>query len=98
MITKNGLGFKDFMVKRYFRFFPLMAITAAADQGAQLLYQLILNQPYDTGLSLWGVLLAAFGLQAGGVFLSQTVNNPTWYINCLLICYAVLYFLSWLSK
>jgi len=97
-VTRGTGRFGSFMGRKFLRFFPVMAVTAVADQGARLIYQLILKQPYDQGLSLWGLITSAFGVQDGGVFLSHAVNNPTWYINCLLICYAVLYLLSWISK
>jgi len=47
---------------------------------------------------LWGTIISAFGIQNVGVFFNQSVNNPTWYISILILCYIIAYFLYWLSK
>lgn len=101
MISKAELqeeDFETFFGKRLKRLLPLMIITAVADQVMRLIYQILVGKPLGVGLTMWGTVLAALGLQSGGAFKSQGINNPTWYVCCLLICYAVLYFLTWLSK
>ena len=97
-ISKNGgVSFSGFYWKRIKRLLPLLAITAVVDQAVRLGFELLLGEPYGDGLSLWGTVLSATGLQSGGAFLPQGINNPTWYVSVLLICYAVLYLLTWLS-
>lgn len=47
--------------------------------------------------TLWACLAGMFGF---GSWFSQSLvlNNPTWYISVLLLCYAVFYFAVFLSK
>lgn len=42
-------------------------------------------------LSLSGILFDSLGIQAGWVGLNPYINNPTWYISVLLLCYLIFY-------
>lgn len=48
--------------------------------------------------SLWTILLSALGVQDGWFAIKAGINNPTWYISVLLLCYIVLYLLVTISE
>ena len=46
----------------------------------------------DITASFWGIIIDALGIQDGLVLSNPCVNNPTWYISVLLLCYIIFYF------
>jgi len=92
---QEGLSFRKFFGKRYFRLIPMLA-------GSVIVYEVLLAvfrtfgvfylQWYvSTDIDVWGAIITALGLQIGGIFEVQTINTPTWYISVLLICYVIFY-------
>ncbi len=100
--AKNAGGqlepFHLYGYKRLRRLIPVLTAAALADQLFRGVYQAVIGTPLGAGLKLWGFVTAALGIQSGGAFVNQSINNPTWYVCILLICYVVLYVLTWLSK
>lgn len=96
---ENGLGFKEFFFPRLARLLPLMLISGVVEAVFILLYEKVLGYAWwGIHVTIWGILINALGIQAGWVFANPMVNNPTWYISVLLLCYLIFYALTYLSK
>ena len=52
---------------------------------------------HDLRPSIWAMIVGSIGLQEGGALPNPCVNNPTWYIGVLFICYGVFYGLTRLA-
>lgn len=93
----NGMSFAHFFGKRYFRLIPMTAIAAVVYELLGVLYNTIENPSYiwilsPVKLDIWGTIQTALGMQVGGIFPEvRYINNPTWYISVLLLCYAFFY-------
>lgn len=44
---------------------------------------------FDIQTTLWGTIIASLGIQDGWALPNPCVNNPTWYISVLLLCYII---------
>ena len=98
---REGLTFKNFFLKRYLRFFPLMAISAVTYEIVCIYYLRISGgADGDPLVTLWGTIIAALGIHSGWVFTAPNpaINNPTWYISVLLLCYIVFYYVTYLTN
>lgn len=100
LIENEGLTFPKFMKRRYFRLIPLVAV------GAIVYEILICIYPYfgtgywsnEQGLDIEGTILDCLGIQAGWASSNPHVNNPTWYVSVLILCYVIFYFISYISR
>lgn len=97
-IQSGADRFPAFLKKRTCRLIPMLMITAIADQIFKGIFLIVTETPNDGRISLWGTIISGLGIQTGGAFLPRGVNNPTWYVSVLLICYVLMFFLTWLSK
>lgn len=87
-------GYFRFIFGKYLRFLPLLALTGAVT--AIVLYLIARSSNAAYSFNLWTVILGMTGL--GRLFTEKIViNNPTWYISVLLICYSVFYFTVYVS-
>lgn len=81
------------------RLLPLVAVSAVVYELFLWIYQNIYHQEwFGIKLSFFGTITTSLGLQAGGAFANPSVNNPTWYISVLLICYVIFYALTSCAK
>lgn len=89
----------DYIKGKAKRLLPLVCISAIVFTGLLVYYieGLKLNW-FDVKPSLLGTITASLGIQYGGVFKESRVNAPTWYINILLICYTIYFFIIKISK
>ena len=95
---QDGLSFKTFYVRRALRLLPLTAIAAVVYEILIVFFKWRTGTLFmGTALYLGGMLLDAFGIQAGWSVPNPMVNNPTWYISVLMLCYLVFYGLNKLS-
>ena len=96
---RNGLSFGEYFKRRFIRFFPMVVIGAVGYEA----FVVILNHvrlPDVTAfseLSLWGMITDFFMVQSGGALPNPMINNPTWYISVLMICYVAFYLIVWLA-
>jgi len=99
-ISSGDFTLSSWVVRRAKRLLPLMAVGAVVYEGFFVLYRQIYHANFASlgTITVWGVVIAALGLQTGGVFENKFVNNPTWYISVLLICYVVFYLITRLAK
>ena len=95
-IKDRAVSFGQFMKRRLLRFIPLVGIAAVVSQAMLYIYMLHMgHMDYaEHGPTLWGIIIDTLCIQSGGVFTNPYVNNPTWYISILVICYAWFYLLT----
>ncbi len=94
-----GSDFASFAAKRYRRILPMTALAA-------VVYELVCfaawrffpeaRSPYSA-IDLWGTVTSIFCMQSGWCFPNPRINNPTWYISVLCLCYIIFYFVTWLA-
>lgn len=97
-IKEHKVNFKNFFLKKYFRFLPMCFITACVYYVIEQIRFWRMGDYTLTECTLWDVIESAFIFHSGGAFPASMVNNPTWYISVLLICYIVYYFVTWISS
>ena len=95
---KSGLTFPAYFKKRYLRLFPIMLISAAVYIVATYVFERLYGYSWGNDRSLWGLLFTVLGIQDGWATPNPMINNPTWYISVLLLCYILFYFTVWLAK
>ena len=95
---EGGLSFPQFYLKRFLRLAPMLLIGAVAYEILLVSYHHIYMSSWmDITASFWGIIIDALGIQEGWVLPNPCVNNPTWYISVLLLCYILFYFIVYLS-
>ena len=88
----EGLSLKHFYLRRALRLLPLVAIAACAYEFMVVIYWHTFHEHlFDKTFDLWGIVIDSLGVQDGWVFVNPGVNNPTWYVSVLLLCYLVFY-------
>ena len=96
---QRGLNFKSFILKRILRFLPLSLITTVVHVVLLLLYKYICKGTYgDESISLWGIIVSSLEIQEGWMIKNIHINNPTWYISVLMLCYVLFYFEVYLAE
>lgn len=96
---KKGLTFKDFIVKRIMRLLPLLMVSTIAFCVIILIYRRVLGSNYyGVSISLWKIVSTCIGIQALGIVPMNNINSHFWYISVLILCYAIFYFLTFLSN
>ena len=94
-------NFPGFIGRRLSRLWPVMIIAAIMDQVILIAYEIMRGGGEvfsGREISMWGTIISAFGVQNIGVFFNQFVNNPTWYISVLILCYMIAYFFYYISE
>ncbi len=88
------------MAPRLVRLLPLLAVSAVFYQLADAVHFKLIGETFffDKDFSIFRTVVAGLGLQAGGIFKTGYINNPTWYISVLLICYVLFYVLTSASR
>jgi peptidoglycan/LPS O-acetylase OafA/YrhL len=94
----SGLSFPSFFLKKFLRFFPLVMIGAVIFEVLIVVYQYLYNDFKFGVVTVWGTIIASLNIQEGGALPNYGVNNPTWYISVLLLCYVIFYMSIFISK
>ena len=92
---QQGLEFRKFITKRYFRLVPMLAIGVFLET---VIYLIRNCMGAENDLNFLRVVLNMLGIQTGWVTITQPINGPSWYISVLLFCYIVFYTVTWISK
>lgn len=95
------LKFKTYYLGKIKRLLPMVAISVAVYELLLLLFRYIcVGETWllGTDIKVWGSIATAIGIQEGWVIDNPFVNNPTWYISVLLLCYIWFYFLTYVGK
>lgn len=95
-----GLSFKKFYIRRIMRFFPLMLTCVIVTTFFAHIYIILYGEVFFgiNTYSLWTILISSIGVHAGWFATNSGINNPTWYISVLLLCYIIFYFLVYISE
>ena len=97
--VKDGLSFGTFYTKRLARLLPLLVISAVAYCTAYTLRMHLTDGSWITErVSIWNLLVTCLGIQDGWVVENPGINNPTWYISVLLLCYGVFYIVNFFAR
>ena len=95
---KEGLAFREFILKRYFRIAPVMIPSVLVYAFIYSWESSLVTGTWATGkITLWNILITCLGIQNGWVCENPGINNPLWYISVLLLCYVVFYILTALA-
>ena len=96
---RDGLPFRKFLLKRVIRLLPLVFLSGAAYEIILCLHKFIIGTDwFQIQVNPWGLIIDALGIQDGWVFPNPSVNNPTWYISVLLLCYILFFILTYIAK
>lgn len=96
---EQGTSFFEFYIKRITRLFPMLLIGAISYEFLLIIYQYIYKSSwFDITPTFWGIIISSLGIQDGWALPNPCVNNPTWYISVLMLCYIIFYFLVYISK
>lgn len=81
----------------------MVAITAIAYEVNLYIYYALYTQGtegawFGVTITFWGTIIDMLGIQDGWVFPNPQVNNPTWYISVLILCYVVFFLCAWIAK
>ena len=95
----DGLPFDRFMTKRILRIYPLMVLTSIFMYVGNWLLYAYNGTLWSCGTLSFTELLLDIVFGGKVVFnAGPTLNGPIWYINVLLVCYALAYLLTKLSS
>ncbi len=94
------VGFWQFIKKKAIRLLPLVMISSVAYEILLFIYVNVCKNEWILGnnISIRGVILNSLGLQCGWFFENPGVNNPTWYVSVLLLCFTIYWMIDALSR
>lgn len=97
---RYGMGFIDYVKGKFIRFFPLMFLCVIASTILSHLYIILYENTFwrADSYSLWTILVASVGIQAGWGIKDPMINSPTWYISVLFLCLILLYCIVRISE
>ena len=92
--------FSNYMAQKYKRLLPAAAVSTSVYCVLTYIHYVIHGKPwfFRTLPNFWGLIVSCLGLQRGFGLNGSRLNNPTWFISVLLICYIIFYLLAWFSK
>ena len=97
-IQDHEISLKKFCGKRALRLLPLVAISAIVYEILIMVYRKLTGTLYmGHDLDLSGTLFTSLGIQTGWATKNPTINNPTWFIAVLLLCYLIFYLVNYIS-
>jgi len=93
-------SFASFIGKRCQRLLPPMTIAAVAYFVLGYVYQQVFGKPFyfSNSVNIWGTIISALGLQEGWGLYGWNINNPTWYVSVLLLCYCWFYVITRIAQ
>ena len=99
-VENKEILFPEFIVNKAMRLLPMVTITSISYEALLYVFNRVCQTQWPLGnnLTVWGTVLNALGIQAGWGFEDLGVNNPSWYVSVLLLCYVIFYFLVYLSR
>ena len=98
LIKNDSLIFKDFFIKKTFRYYISVPITVISFAFIECLYYLKFHFMTINRFDIFNIISSCFLVQHWGLFDNPMLNNPIWYISVLIFCYIVFYFICWFSK
>lgn len=99
IILDGKISFFQYIKIRYIRFLPMLIICTMVFAVLSKIYQMLNGHPFmNREITLWGMIVTSLGVQEGWVFANPGLNNPTWYISVLLLCYVMFYICVYISR
>lgn len=90
------VSFSDFIFKRLIRIIPILALSVAIE-AVEKIYFTNLSAGEQIGFGLTDIIINSLGLW-WGIFPTKLINQPTWYLSVLVLCYIVQYFTLFVSR
>ncbi len=98
-LVGRDISLSQWFVLRTKRLLPLVAVSAVGyELIAYLYFRLCGTYWWNVKFSVWGTFLTALGLQQSWGFSNPMINNPTWYISVLLLCYMFFFVATALAR
>lgn len=98
-INEKGIRLSEFYINRFIRLFPMVLITAIAYELVLYIYVCGMGRDwFGMQPTLWGTIIDCMMIQCGWGFANPGVNNPTWYVSVLMLCYVIFYVLVCIAK
>ncbi|MGR1083432.1 acyltransferase family protein [Olegusella massiliensis] len=98
-LQAQQMGLVESFIYRWERIWPMAALSILAYIPLCWAYKVITGSwIFGQKQGLWSAISSLFLIFAGGISRDiHGMNNPTWYLCVLLICYALFYISLWLS-
>ena len=92
--------FGDYLSKKINRLLPVAAVSTSVYCVLTYIHYLVKGKPwvFKDLPDFFGLVVSCFGLQKGFGFDGARLNNPTWFISVLLMCYVCFYLIAYLTK
>ena len=99
IILNNNINFKDFYLKKYFKFYPHIIISIIVYLTLNLFHRFKYgNYDFISSINLFDFFISSLGVQQWGMFENPGYNNPMYYVSILMFCYILFYFLCYISN
>lgn len=92
-IANCEIDFKQFIMQRYIKLFPLFLVTTGVTAVGQWIILYHTGSTFMHGADLYSLLLNMIGLQYVGLDNGLSFNGPAWYISVLMLCYVAYFFI-----
>ncbi len=93
--------FKPYILKKAARIYPMTIISVLFTAGLMFIYKIYNGSWFlETKPGLWKLFNSMLLTHTGGVLpdLGLAVNNPTWYLCILMMCYVLFWQIMWLCS
>lgn len=86
---KMDTPFGAYIGRKLGRLLPVMAVSTTVYCGLYFLYFRMTGATwvFKTLPNFWGLIVSCLGLQEGFGFFGYSLNNPTWFVSVLILCY-----------
>lgn len=97
---QDGLSFKDFFKRRFFRYTPIVTISVISFNIIGYTTNSIIGYPQFILSDVFTSLITCLSIQTGWCFnldFSGLTNYALWYISVLQLCYILFYVLTYIA-
>lgn len=94
-------NFKRYILKKAVRIYPMTMISVLFTTGLMFMYKMYKGSWFlDIKPGLWMIFNSILLTHSGGVLpdLGLVINNPTWYLCILMICYVLYWQIMWVCS
>lgn len=97
---KMDMPFGSYIGKKLSRLVPVMALSTIAYTALYFLHFKITGKTwvFRTLPNFWGLIVSCLGIQEGFGFEGYSLNNPTWFVSVLILCYVYHYLITRLAR
>lgn len=96
----SQLKFKDYIIRKIIRIYPMAAMSVLVSALVGFVYYKLYGEFFfNVAITPWQLLSSMLLINSGGMLKSGLgINNPLWYLNVLMYCYIITYFIVWISN